>query len=97
MSSLFSTEDQRSSIAYKTRMLRNSRRRTRVVKDLKLIYRVTTVGDVRVGLKEFKAKWDGKYPDVVRMWEKDFERITSFCLYPFELRRLNNHYECSRV
>ncbi|MCS6961499.1 MAG: transposase [Deltaproteobacteria bacterium] len=38
--------------------------------------------------KEFKAKWNGKYPDVVKMWEKDFQSITSFFKYPFELWRL---------
>ncbi|MCS6961083.1 MAG: hypothetical protein NZT61_01080 [Deltaproteobacteria bacterium] len=34
-----------------------------------------------MGLKELKAKWNGKYPDVVRMWEKDFQSITSFFKY----------------
>ncbi|MCS6894272.1 MAG: transposase [Deltaproteobacteria bacterium] len=41
-----------------------------------------------MGLKEFKAKWNWKYQDVVRMWEKDFQSITFFFKYPFELRRL---------
>ncbi|MCX7953513.1 MAG: transposase [Deltaproteobacteria bacterium] len=41
-----------------------------------------------MGLEEFKVKWNGKYPDVVRMWEKDFQSITSFFKYPFGLRRL---------
>lgn len=70
-----------------------------VSKDLKLIYRATTVGDVDAGLKEFKAKWNGKYPDVVRMLEKDLECVTSFFKYPFELRRLitnTNVPECKQ-
>ncbi|MCS6961172.1 MAG: transposase [Deltaproteobacteria bacterium] len=62
--------------------------RFQVVKDLKVIYRATTVSEAEEGLKEFKAKWNGKYPDVVKMWEKDFQGITSFFKYPFELRRL---------
>ncbi|MCS6961668.1 MAG: transposase [Deltaproteobacteria bacterium] len=40
------------------------------------------------GLQEFKAKCNDDYPDMVRMWEKDFQDITSFLKYPFELRRL---------
>ncbi|MCS6962073.1 MAG: transposase, partial [Deltaproteobacteria bacterium] len=40
------------------------------------------------GLQEFKVKWNDEYPDVVRMWEKDFQCITPFFKYPFELRRL---------
>ncbi|MCS6962132.1 MAG: transposase [Deltaproteobacteria bacterium] len=41
-----------------------------------------------MGLKEFKDKWNGKYQDVVAMSEKDFQCITSFLKYPFELGRL---------
>ncbi|MCX7952479.1 MAG: IS256 family transposase [Deltaproteobacteria bacterium] len=91
VSSVFPSADHQLCVAHKVRESMkkvSAKDRFQVVKDLKVIYKATTVSEAEEGLKEFKAKWNGKYPDVVKMWEKDFQGITSFFKYPFELRRL---------
>jgi transposase-like protein len=38
-------------------------------------------------LEEFAGKWDGKYPYISKSWRTNWQYLSTFWRYPFELRR----------
>jgi len=73
--------------------VRNSLRKVRyrdrneVAKGLRAIYTQPTPQMARQKLEEFKSRWEREYPQVVKEWEDDWEVITTFYRYPYEIRR----------
>jgi transposase-like protein len=56
--------------------------------DLKNIYRASTEEQGLSELKNFKAKWDKKYPHIGASWERNWHELSTFYKYPEEIRRL---------
>jgi len=52
-----------------------------VVKDLKAIYRAPT-------LEAFAERWDGRFPQISRMWRTHWANLTPFFDYPPEIRKV---------
>ena len=88
--SVFPKADYQQCVVHKVRSsLRKVRYRDRkeVAKDLRAIYTQPTEQMARQKLEEFRSRWESKYPQVVREWEEDWEVITTFYRYPYEVRR----------
>ena len=88
--SVFPKADYQQCVVHKVRSsLRKVRYgdRKEVAKDLRAIYTQPTEQMARQKLEEFKSRWESKYPQVVREWERDWEVITTFYRYPYEVRR----------
>ena len=62
--------------------------RKEVAADLKAVYRAETVEVAQEKLREFKAKWDGKYPTIGQSWHRNWEQIIPFLAYPQEIRKV---------
>jgi len=61
--------------------------RKAVVRDMKLIYRATTVEAAEQALEAFDEIWGQKYPMAVKTWRERWEQVTPFFYYPEEIRR----------
>jgi len=88
--SVFPRADYQQCVVHKVRSsLRKVRYKDRkeVAKDMRAIYTQPTEQMARQKLEEFKSRWESKYPQVVREWERDWEVITTFYRYPYEVRR----------
>ena len=62
--------------------------RKEVAADLKAVYRAETVEVAQEKLREFEAKWDGKYPTIGQSWRRNWEQIIPFLAYPQEIRKV---------
>ncbi|MGC8649827.1 MAG: transposase, partial [Hydrogenobaculum sp.] len=56
--------------------------------DLKKIYQAPTKDMAILEFDNFKDKWQDRYPNIVKDWEKDIEYILAFYQYPYEIRRM---------
>jgi putative transposase len=59
-----------------------------VAQDLKSIYRAATAEQAEQELAEFAQRWDGKYPTISALWQRNWERVTPFFAFPAEIRRI---------
>lgn len=59
-----------------------------VTADLKKIYTSSTAEMAHFELKQFGSKWDGKYPVISDMWQRHWDGITPFFVFPPEIRRV---------
>jgi putative transposase len=62
--------------------------RKSVCADLKKIYGAVNLDDAEFMKEEFREKWDGKYPSIMRSWEANWAELTTYFEYPQEIRRL---------
>jgi putative transposase len=62
--------------------------RKAVCEDLKKIYDAVNLNAAEYALEEFRAKWNGKYPAILRSWDKNWAELTTFFEYPQEIRHL---------
>ncbi|EDP74853.1 IS256 family transposase [Hydrogenivirga sp. 128-5-R1-1] len=88
--SVFPRADYQQCVVHKVRSsLRKVRYgdRKEVARDMRSIYTQPTEQMARQKLEEFKSRWESKYPQVIREWEGDWEMITTFYRYPYEVRR----------
>lgn len=75
-------------------MIRNSTKfvnwkdRKSLCADLKHVYQASTVDEAETALLEFAEKWDNKYPNISKMWQRHWENITTFFAYPEDIRRV---------
>jgi putative transposase len=75
-------------------LIRNSLRfvsykdRKAVTRDLRPIYRAATDDDALGALVDFEAAWGGRYPGIVELWQRAWERFTPFFAFPAEIRRI---------
>jgi transposase-like protein len=56
--------------------------------DMKFIYKAPTEESAMKCLDEFEAKWGKEYPLAVRVWDRDWERISTMFRFTDEIRKL---------
>jgi transposase-like protein len=59
-----------------------------VAADLKKIYTAPTEEAGLMRLGEFEEKWNNKYPNISRSWNRNWEYLSTLYRYPQEIRRL---------
>lgn len=59
-----------------------------VASDLKTIYTAVSEDEALENLKIFKSKWDSKFPNISKSWEKNWGELATFFKYPQEIRKL---------
>ena len=64
------------------------RDRKAVCADLKKIYGAVNLEDAEYAKEEFREKWDRKYPNILKSWDKNWAELTSFFEFPNEIRRI---------
>lgn len=62
--------------------------RKAVCADLKKIYAAVNLEDAEFAKEEFREKWDKKYPNILRSWDRNWAELTTFFSYPEEIRKL---------
>ncbi len=56
--------------------------------DLKKVYRGLTIEEAELGFEAFKEKWGKRHPIIIRSWEKNWDELTAYFKYPYEIRRI---------
>jgi putative transposase len=59
-----------------------------IKRDLKPIYTAVNAAAARVAFDELAAKWGGRYPAVVRLWDNAWEEFIPFLDYDVEIRQV---------
>lgn len=62
--------------------------RKAVCADLKKIYGAVNLDDAEFAKEEFREKWDKKYPNILKSWDKNWAELTAFFEYPQEIRKI---------
>ena len=62
--------------------------RKAVCADLKKMYGAVNLEDAEYAKEEFREKWDRKYPNILKSWDKNWAELTSFFEFPNEIRRI---------
>ncbi len=62
--------------------------RKAVCADLKKIYGAVNLDDAEFAKEEFREKWDKKYPNIIKSWDKNWSELTTFFEYPQEIRKI---------
>ncbi len=62
--------------------------RKEVCADLKKIYGAINLDEAEFAKEEFREKWDKKYPNILKSWDKNWAELTVFFEYPQEIRRI---------
>ena len=58
-----------------------------VTADLKRIYQSATEEEALLALEEFSDKWDDKYPNISRSWERNWQNLNTLFNYPEDIRK----------
>ena len=61
--------------------------RKAVCADLKKIYGAVNLDDAEYAKEEFREKWDKKYPNILKSWDKNWSELTVLFEYPQEIRK----------
>lgn len=75
-------------------MIRNSLRyvswkeRKRMARELKPIYTADTRKTAESALEAFEAEWGERYPQIVRSWRTNWERVVPFLDFPPSIRKV---------
>jgi len=59
-----------------------------VMADLKKVYQAINEDEAMNALIEFKDKWTKTYPSCVRSWKENWDILSTFFVYPAEVRRI---------
>jgi len=59
-----------------------------VTKDLKQIYQSMTEQEASLELERFAEKWDEKYPQISRSWQKNWPNLITLFDYPADIRKV---------
>lgn len=62
--------------------------RKAVCADLKKIYGAVNLDDAEYAKEEFREKWDKKYPNIIKSWDRNWAELTVFFEYPQEIRKI---------
>ena len=62
--------------------------RKEVCADLKKIYGAVNLDDAEFAKEEFREKWNKKYPNILKSWDKNWAELTVFFEYPQEIRKI---------
>lgn len=60
----------------------------RVTADLKPIYKAVTEEAALLELERFEETWGQKYPLIVKSWRQNWDELSTFFMYPAELRKM---------
>ncbi len=61
--------------------------RKAVCADLKKIYSTVNIDDAECAKEEFSEKWDNKYPNIMKSWDRNWNDLTTFFEYHAEIRK----------
>lgn len=50
--------------------------------------RAINLDDAEFAKEEFREKWDKKYPNILKSWDKNWAELTAFFEYPTEIRKI---------
>lgn len=56
--------------------------------DLKRVYKASNKEFAESELDTLEAKWNGKYPIVIKSWRNNWERLSQYFKYPEDIRRI---------
>jgi putative transposase len=59
-----------------------------ITKDLKVIYTAPDETAAAAALEEFAARWQDRYPAIVRLWRAHWSEFTPFLAFPPQVRRV---------
>jgi transposase-like protein len=59
-----------------------------VMQSLKAVYQSPNIDMARQGLDELKQVWGEKYPSMVKSWNVNWERLSTYFHYPKEIRKV---------
>lgn len=62
--------------------------RKAVAADLRKVYQAPTEAAARTALEHVRTTWGARFPQVVPIWERAWDRLTPALLYPLEVRRV---------
>lgn len=62
--------------------------RKEVCADLKKIYAAVNLDDAEFAKEEFREKWDKKYPNIIKSWDRNWAELTAYFEYPSEIRKI---------
>lgn len=62
--------------------------RREFVKDLKTVYRASTLAEAETNLLQLGERWGDKYAIAIRSWENNWSELSAFFDFPAEIRRL---------
>ena len=57
-------------------------------KDLKEVYRASTIEEASGAMEGFEEKWGNKYPHIIKSWRENWESLMTYFRYPVEIRKL---------
>jgi putative transposase len=62
--------------------------RKAVVKALKPLYQAPSVDAAAEALDDFEIEWGDRYPAIVELWRRNWERFIPFLVFPVEIRKI---------
>jgi putative transposase len=62
--------------------------RKTVCADLKRIYDAVNLEDAEYAKEEFRERWDGKYPAIMKSWDENWAELSTAFEYPAEIRKI---------
>ena len=62
--------------------------RKEVCADLKKIYGAVNLEDAEFAKEEFREKWNKKYPNILKSWDRNWTELTTFFDFPPEIRKI---------
>ncbi len=58
------------------------------IADLKKVYSAVNLDKAEFAKEEFREKWDTKYPNILKSWDKKWAELTVFFENPLEIRKI---------
>ena len=58
------------------------------LRDLKEVYKASTKSLAEMALLSLAFKWGKKYPVVIKSWETNWEKLSTYFEYPAEIRKM---------
>ena len=62
--------------------------RKAVCADLKKIYGAVNLDDAELAKEAFREKWDKKYPNILKSWDRNWPELTILFEFPREIRKI---------
>lgn len=62
--------------------------RKAVCADLKKIYAAINLDEAEFAKEEFREKWDKRYPNILKSWDRNWAELSAFFEYPPEIRKI---------
>lgn len=56
--------------------------------DLKKIYAAVNLEEAEFAKEEFREKWDKRYPNILKSWDRNWSELTTFFEYPLEIKKM---------